>query len=120
MPDFNKIFEQAQQMQARMQQVQAELEKQTVSASAVGGMVTVEADGKGTITRVKIDPSVWELLQGGKDPVATKVPDPKVVEELEDLILVAVNEAQKKAAELAKSEMSRLAGGLNLPFKLPF
>jgi DNA-binding YbaB/EbfC family protein len=105
MPDFNKIFEQAQQMQARMQQVLSELEKQTVTATAGGGMVTVDADGKGTITRVKIDPSVA---------------DPKDVEMLEDLILVAVNEAQKKAAELAKTEMGRLAGGLNLPFKLPF
>ena len=105
MPDFNKIFEQAQQMQAPMQQVQSELEKQTVTATAGGGMVTVDADGKGTITRVKIDPSVA---------------DPKDVEMLEDLILVAVNEAQKKAAELAKTEMGRLAGGLNLPFKLPF
>lgn len=105
MPDFSKIFEQAQQMQARMQQMQSELEKQTVTATAGGGMVTVDADGKGTVTRVKIDPSVA---------------DPKDVEMLEDLILVAVNEAQKKAAELAKSEMGRLTGGLNLPFKLPF
>ena len=83
----------------------AELEKQTVTASAGGGMVTVEADGKGTITRVKIDPSVA---------------DPKDVEMLEDLVLVAVNEAQKKASDLAKTEMTRLTGGLNLPFKLPF
>ena len=92
-------------MQARMQQMQAELEKQTVTAAAGGGMVTVEADGKGTITRVKIDPSVA---------------DPKDVEMLEDLVLVAVNEAQKKAGDLAKTEMGRVAGGLNLPFKLPF
>src|SRR6476619_2690668 len=105
MADFSKILEQAQQMQARMQQMQSELEKQTVTAAAGGGMVSVEADGKGTITKVKIDPSVA---------------DPKDVEMLEDLILVAVNEAQKKAAELAKSEMSRHAGGLNLPFTLPF
>ncbi|MEX2109794.1 MAG: YbaB/EbfC family nucleoid-associated protein [Gemmatimonadaceae bacterium] len=105
MADFSKIFEQAQQMQARMQQMQSELEKQTVTAAAAGGMVTVEADGKGTITRVKIDPSVA---------------DPKDVEMLEDLVLVAVNEAQKKASELAKTEMSRLTGGLDLPFKLPF
>ena len=76
-----------------------------VEASAGGGMVTVDADGKGTITRVKIDPSVA---------------DPKDLEMLEDLVLVAVNEAQKKAAELAKEEMSKLTGGLNLPFKLPF
>lgn len=105
MADFSKILEQAQQMQTRMQQMQSELEKQTVSAAAGGGMVTVEADGKGTITRVKIDPSVV---------------DAKDVEMLEDLILVAVNEAQKKAGDLAKNEMSRLTGGLNLPFKLPF
>ena len=105
MADFSKICEQAQQMQSRMQQMQAELEKQTVSAAAGGGMVTVEADGKGTITKVKIDPSVV---------------DPKDLEMLEDLVLVAVNEAQKKAAELAKGEMGKLTGGLNLPFKLPF
>jgi DNA-binding YbaB/EbfC family protein len=105
MADFTKIFEQAQQMQARMQQMQSELEKQTVTAAAGGGMVTVEADGKGTIIRVKIDPSVA---------------DPKDVEMLEDLVLVAVNEAQKKAAELAQGEMGKLTGGLNLPFKLPF
>ena len=76
-----------------------------VEATAGGGMVTVEADGKGTITRVRIDPSVA---------------DAKDVEMLEDLVLVAVNEAQKKASELAKGEMSKLTGGLNLPFKLPF
>ena len=105
MADFSKIFEQAQQMQARMQEMQADLEKQTVTAAADGGLVTVEADGKGTITRVKIDPSVA---------------DPKDLEMLEDLVLVAVNEAQKKAAELAKGEMGKLTGGLNLPFKLPF
>jgi DNA-binding YbaB/EbfC family protein len=105
MADFTKIFEQAQQMQARMQQMQSELGKQTVTAAAGGGMVTVEADGKGTITKVKIDPSVA---------------DPKDLEMLEDLILVAVNEAQKKAAELAQGEMGKLTGGLNLPFKLPF
>ena len=105
MADFSKILEQAQQMQSRMKEMQSELEKQTVTAAAGGGMVIVEADGKGTITRVKIDPSVA---------------DPKDVEMLEDLVLVAVNEAQKKAADLAQTEMSRLTGGLNLPFKLPF
>jgi len=105
MADFSKIFEQAQQMQVRMQEMQAELEKQTVTAAAGGGLVTVDADGKGTITRVKIDPSVA---------------DPKDVEMLEDLVLVAVNEAQKKASELAKGEMGKLTGGLDLPFKLPF
>ena len=104
MADFSKIFEQAQQMQARMQQMQSELEKQTVTAAAGGGMVTVEADGKGTVTRVKIDPSVA---------------DPKDVEMLEDLVLAAVAEAQKRAAELYQAEVRKLASGLPFPFQLP-
>ncbi len=105
MADFSKIFEQAQQMQSRMQEMQDALQKQTVSGAAGGGMVTVEADGKGTVTRVRIDPAVVQ---------------PTDVEMLEDLVLVAVNDAQKKAAELARTEMGKLTGGLNLPFKLPF
>ncbi|MBA3466899.1 MAG: YbaB/EbfC family nucleoid-associated protein [Gemmatimonadaceae bacterium] len=105
MADFSKIFEQAQQMQSRMQEMQDALQKQTVSGAAGGGMVTVEADGKGTVTRVRIDPAVVQ---------------PTDVEMLEDLVLVAVNDAQKKAADLARTEMSKLTGGLNLPFKLPF
>jgi DNA-binding YbaB/EbfC family protein len=103
--DMMKIMQQAQQMQGRLQQMQEELEQKTVSAAAGGGMVTVEADGKGQVRQIKIDPS----LVGGGD-----------VEMLEDLVLVAVREAQKKAAELAQSEMGKLTGGMNLPFKLPF
>jgi hypothetical protein len=76
-----------------------------VTAAAGGGMVTVEADGKGQVRKIKIDPSVV---------------DRNDVEMLEDLVLVAVSEAQKKAADLAQGEMGKLAGGMNLPFKLPF
>ncbi len=103
MTDFMKILQQAQEMQGRLQQVQDELQQKTVSAGAGGGMVTVEADGKGTVKRIKIDPSVV---------------DPGDVEMLEDLILIALTETQKKAADLAQAEMGKLAGGL--PFKLPF
>ncbi len=104
MADIMKILQQAQQMQGRLQQVQDELQNKTVSAAAGGGMVTVEADGRGHVRRIKIDPSVV---------------DPKDVEMLEDLVLVAVTEAQKKAATLAQEEMGKLAGGMQLPFKLP-
>jgi DNA-binding YbaB/EbfC family protein len=104
MADFMKILQQAQQMQGRLQQIQDELQQRTVSASAGGGMVSVEADGKGQVRKVKIDPAVV---------------NPADVEMLEDLVLVAVVEAQKKAAELAQAEMGKLAGGLDLPFKLP-
>ena len=105
MADFMKVLQQFQQMQGRLQQIQDELAQKTVSASAGGGMVTVEADGKGQVRRVKIDPSVV---------------NPADVEMLEDLVLVAMSEAQKKAADLAQGEMGKLTGGLNLPFKMPF
>src|SRR3954463_7472701 len=105
MADFMKILQQAQEMQGKLQQVQEELQQQTVTASAGGGMVTVEANGQGTVRSVKIDPSVV---------------NPADVEMLEDLVLVAVTEVQKKAQALAQSSMGKLTGGLNLPFKLPF
>ncbi len=105
MADIMKILQQAQEMQGRLQQIQDELQNKTVSAAAGGGMVTVEADGKGQLRKLKIDPTVV---------------DPKDVEMLEDLVLVAITEVQKKANDLAQSEMAKLTGGMNLPFKLPF
>ena len=100
-----KILQQAQQMQGRLQQIQDELAQKTVVGSAGGGMVTVEADGKGQVRSIKIDPAVV---------------NPADVEMLEDLVLVAVSESQKKAAALTQEEMGRLTGGMDLPFKLPF
>jgi DNA-binding YbaB/EbfC family protein len=105
MADMMKFLQQAQEMQGRMQQMQGELEQKTVSAASGGGMVTVEADGKGQLRRIKIDASIV---------------NPADVEMLEDLILVAVAEVQKKAAALAQEELGKLTGGMNLPFKLPF
>ena len=105
MADIMKSLQQAQQMQGRLQQIQDELAQQSVTGSAGGGMVSVEADGKGQVRTVKIDPSVV---------------NPSDVEMLEDLVLVAVSEAQKKAAALAQEQMGKLTGGLDLPFKLPF
>jgi DNA-binding YbaB/EbfC family protein len=109
MADFFKILQQAQQVQSRMEQLQEDLAKLTVHGSSGGGMVSVEADGKGNVKRVKIDPAAV---------------NPADVEMLEDLIVVAITEAQKKAAESAKeaaqAEMGKLTGGMNLPFKLPF
>jgi DNA-binding YbaB/EbfC family protein len=105
MADIMKILQQAQQMQGRLQQIQDELAQQSVSGTAGGGMVTVEADGKGQVRKVKIDPAVVNASD---------------VEMLEDLVLVAVSEAQKKAAALAQEQMGKLTGGLDLPFKMPF
>jgi DNA-binding YbaB/EbfC family protein len=103
MPDFLKIFQQVQQMQGRLQQLQEELQRVTVTGASGGGMISVEADGKGQIRRISIDPATV---------------DPADVEMLETLILAAVTEAQKRAAEAAESEMRKLTGGLDLPFPL--
>jgi DNA-binding YbaB/EbfC family protein len=105
MPDFSKMLEQAQAMQSKLSQMQEDLQHQRVTAASGGGAVSVEADGKGHVTKISIDRSVVNA-----DDVAM----------LEDLVLVAVNQAQEKAADLAKIEMAKMTGGLNLPFKLPF
>jgi DNA-binding YbaB/EbfC family protein len=108
MADFMKMLQQAQQVTGKIQQVQDELAKQTVTGTAGGGMVSVEADGRGSVKRISIDPSVV---------------NPADVEMLEDLVVVAVQEAQRKAKELSDAEMKRAAGDMGLgglPFKLPF
>lgn len=108
MTDFLKMMQQAQQMTGKLQEVQDELGRLTVTGAAGGGLVKVEADGKGTVKRVSIDPSVV---------------NPGDVEMLEDLIAVAVQDAQKKAKDAGEAEMKKMAGGLGLgglPFKLPF
>ena len=105
MADLMKILQQAQEMQGRFQKIQDELQRITVSGSAGGGMVTVEANGQGAVQRVKIDPSVVNAAD---------------VEMLEDLVLVAITEAQKKAQAQAQQELGKLTGGMNPPFKLAF
>jgi len=105
MADFMKILQQAQEMTGRMQEMQEKLLNETVTGAAGGGMVRVETDGKGNLRSIKIDPSVVNA-----DDVSM----------LEDLVVVAMREAQKKAGELESREMGSLTGGMNLPFPLPF
>lgn len=108
MTDFMKMLQQAQQMTGKLQEVQEALSRMTLTGSAGGGMVTVEVDGKSTVKRISIEPSVV---------------NPADVEMLEDLITVAVQEAQKKAKDAAEEEMKKATGAFGmggLPFKLPF
>ena len=104
MADFFKMLERFRTMQTRLQAVQEELARKTFTATAGGGMVTVEVDGKMMLKRVKIDKSVV---------------NPDDLEMLEDLIVVASAEAQKKASEVAQEELGKVTGGIDLPFKLP-
>ena len=95
--NIQKMMKQVQKAQEQMQAVQAELANKTVEATAGGGMVTVTANGLNSIT---LDPEVVD-----KDDV----------EMLQDLIVAAINEAKRRASEMASAEMQRAAGSLGLP-----
>jgi hypothetical protein len=93
-----KMLRQVQQMQDRMSKVQAELETDTVEASAGGGAVRVVATGTQKLMSVTIDP------EAASD-----------TEMLQDLVVAAVNEAMEKSKQLAASKMQAVASGLGLP-----
>ncbi|MBI5560397.1 MAG: YbaB/EbfC family nucleoid-associated protein [Deltaproteobacteria bacterium] len=98
--DIGNIMKQAQKMQARLAEIQQGLSGKTVEASSGGGMVTAEVSGGLKLVRIKIDPSVV---------------NPSDVEMLEDLVAAAVNEAFKRAQEMASEEMGKVAAGLKIP-----
>lgn len=93
--DMNKLMQQAQQMQAAMQDAQEKLADRTVEAESGGGAVKVRFNGKQELLSISIDPSVV---------------DPAEADLLEDLVLTAVQAGHRKAGDLAQEEMSRVAG----------
>ena len=99
--NMNNMIRQAQKMQQDMMKAQEELESKTYEAQAGGGVVSAAVSGKKELLSITIDPEAV---------------DPDDVEMLQDLIVAAVNEALRRASEDAASQMSRLTGGLNLPF----
>jgi hypothetical protein len=98
--NFGKMMKQAQQMQAKMAEVQEELKNETVDASAGGGMVKVTMTGDMQVKSVEIDPAAV---------------DPDDVELLSDMVAAAVNEAVRAAQELAANKMAAVTGGMNIP-----
>ena len=100
-----KILQQAQEMQGKVQQVQAELEQMTVTGAAGGGLVTAEVNGTGAVRRVKIDPSVsirptsrcWRIWSWWR-----------------------LRRRRRRRRRRPRSAWEALTGGLQLPFKLPF
>ncbi len=93
-----------QQVQGRLTQMQTELAQRTVTGAAGGGMVEATVDGRGQLRRIRIDPTV---VKDGD------------VEMLEDLVLAAVADAQRRAQELYQEDLRKVTGGLPLPFQLP-
>ncbi len=100
MKGFGNIMKEAQKLQQQMAAMQEEIGKRKVVATAGGGMVTVEVNGKQEILSIKIDPEVVS-----KDDVPM----------LEDLVLAACNEALRKSRELVQQELGKLTGGLKIP-----
>jgi nucleoid-associated protein EbfC len=105
--DFMGMIKQAQAMQAKMQEAQAELETTIVEGEAGGGVVKVTLTAKGAMQKVSIDPSLLK---------------PEDVEILEDLIVSAHAQARSKAEAALTEKMKAITGGLQLPpgMKLPF
>jgi DNA-binding YbaB/EbfC family protein len=92
---------QIQAMQREMEAVQEEVEKKEVTTTAGGGAVEITANGRKELVSVKIDPDVM---------------DPDDPDMLQDLIIVAVNEALRQIEEISAAEMEKVTGGINLPF----
>ena len=107
MKNLGQMMKQAQQMQAKMAELQETLAEAETTGTAGGGMVQVTMNGKGELRAVKIDPGLLT---------------PDDVEVLEDLIVAAANDAKAKVETQVAEEMQKLTGGIALPpgMKLPF
>jgi DNA-binding YbaB/EbfC family protein len=95
--NLNKLMKQAQKMQEKMAQAQADLAEKTVEVKAGGGKITVVANGAGDVLSIKI---------------AKEIVDPEDVEFLEDVVLDGVRQAIEQGKAMATSEMSKITGGM--------
>jgi hypothetical protein len=100
MKGMANFFKQIQKLQNKVLEIQEELQKKEVEASAGGGMVTVRANGASEIISIEIEKEVIESQDG---------------EMIEDLVLAAVNEALKKSKQMVQEEMSKITGGISIP-----
>ena len=107
MADFLNMMKKAQEMQAKMQQMQAELGNLVVDGQSGGGLVKVSLSGRGELKGLKVDPSLLK---------------PEEAEIMEDLIIAAHADAKDKAETEMNRRMQEVTAGLPLPpgMKLPF
>ena len=107
MTNLTQLMKQAQQMQAKMQEMQEKLGSMTVEGTAGGGLIKVTMTCKGDVTALTIDPSLVNKEE---------------VDMLEDLLIAGLNDAKAKSQKLMEEEMSKATGGFQLPggMKLPF
>src|SRR5262245_38374632 len=100
MSSIGKLMKQTARMQQQMEQIQADLAKRTVDASAGGGAVKVTAKCDGTLATIKVDPQAL---------------NPGDAQLLEDMLLSAINQALAQAKEISNAEMGKATSGFSLP-----
>ena len=100
MKNFASMMKQAQELQGRMTEMQAEMERARIEGQSGGGLVVLTMNGKGDLAAIRIDPSLLK---------------PEEAEILEDLIVAAHNDAKAKVERLMQEKMQSLTGGLPLP-----
>jgi hypothetical protein len=100
MSNMNQMMRQAQALQRKLGKAQEELATMEVTGSAGGGMVTVVVTGGGEFRSVEIKPEAV---------------DPDDVEMLQDMVLAACKDAQRRSKELEQAHLGELTGGLGLP-----
>lgn len=100
MGNMQKQMQQMQAMQRKMDELQAEIDEMETTATSGGGAVTVTVSGKKEIKNIEMKPEVV---------------DPDDIEMLQDLILVAANEALRQMEEISQNEMNKLTGSLGIP-----
>ena len=98
--NMQQLARQAQKLQQQMTKMQEELDAREFEATSGGGMVTAKVNGKRELLAISIKPEAV---------------DPDDVEMLEDMVMAAVNEALRTAAETVEREMGKLTGGMGMP-----
>ena len=98
--NYKQMMKQARMMQKQMEEIQEELRNTVFEASSGGGAVKVKVNGDQEVLEIKI---------------SSDVVDPDAMDMLEDMVLVAVNDAIKQAKEESKSKLAGLTGGMNIP-----
>jgi DNA-binding YbaB/EbfC family protein len=99
-PGFEDMMKQAQAFTQQLAKMKAELAREVITASAGGGMVTAEVNGRGQLLKVTIE---------------KQVANPDELEMLQDLVVAAVNQALTKAKELAAEKTRQFTGGIPIP-----
>jgi nucleoid-associated protein EbfC len=100
---LGQILNQAKKMQEKFQKIQDEMGDKTVEAQSGGGMVSCVVNGKQEVLSIKISDEVWEERDK---------------ELLEDMVVAAINEGLNKSKDMLQEEMSKITGGMQLPFGL--